>query len=230
VGFGLYAVAGLLAFDPLLGGCAVHVLSRQLDQRLVVFGPQALAAGAPRQAPSNVQADGSMTPLVFVAYPVDDFDTRRAVTDHQYRFYAIPSLVDLVGPSYRVVLISGPSRVVPFARSPIVRRPSLLVKAVNVHVTPMIAANWFLRSHRWARPERNMCYNNDKSRNGRGQVPRTMREERWDVSPSGLSAARGGAGGAVARESAARGERKLRQRRSCRSALGYKSARAALTE
>ena len=79
--------------------------------------------------------------LVFVTYAVDDFDTRRAVTDHQRRFYAIPSLVDLVGAPYRVVLISGPSCVVPFAHSPIVRRPSHLVKAVNVHVTPMIAAN-----------------------------------------------------------------------------------------
>jgi hypothetical protein len=37
-----------------------------------------------------------MTSLVFVAYAVDDFDPRRAVTDLQYRFYTIPSLVDLV--------------------------------------------------------------------------------------------------------------------------------------
>jgi hypothetical protein len=119
-----------------------------------------------------------MIPLVFVAYPVDDFDPRRSVTDHQYRFYTIPSLVELVGAQYRVVLISGPSRVVPLAHSPIIRRPSLLVKAVNVHVTPMIAANWFLRSHRWARLKRNSCYNHDKSQKGRGQAPGTMREDR----------------------------------------------------
>jgi hypothetical protein len=143
------------------------------------------------QAHSNVQADNSMTPLGFVAYPVDDFDPCPTVANHQYRFCAIPSLVDLVGAPYRVVLVSGPSRVVPFARSPIVRRPSLLVKAVNVHVTPMIAADWFLRSHWWARPKRNSCYNHDKSRKGRGQAPRTMREGRRDVLPSGLSVLRG---------------------------------------
>jgi hypothetical protein len=119
-----------------------------------------------------------MTSLVFVAYAVDDFDPRRAVTDHQYRFYTIPSLVDLVRAPYRVVVISGPSRVVPFAYSPIVRRPSLLVKAVNVHVIPMIAANLFLRSHWWVRPKRNSCYNHDKSREGRGQAPQMMRGDR----------------------------------------------------
>src|SRR3712207_8528555 len=41
-----------------------------------------------RSGHSSVQADGSMTPLVFVAYPVDDFDPPSAVTDHQYRFCA----------------------------------------------------------------------------------------------------------------------------------------------
>jgi hypothetical protein len=86
-----------------------------------------------------------MTPLVFVAYPVDDFDSCPAVTNYQYRFCAIPSLVDLVGASYRVVLVSGPSRVMPLACCGVVRRVGFLVDAVNAHVTPMIAANQFLR-------------------------------------------------------------------------------------
>jgi hypothetical protein len=81
-----------------------------------------------------------MTPLVFVAYPVDDFDSPPAVTDHQYRFCAIPSLVDLVGAQYRVVLVKGPSCIMPFACCGIVRRVSFLVDAVNAHVTPMIVA------------------------------------------------------------------------------------------
>ena len=41
VGFGLYAVADLLAFDPLLRVRAdLEKLSHQLEQRLVVFGLQ----------------------------------------------------------------------------------------------------------------------------------------------------------------------------------------------
>jgi hypothetical protein len=41
VGFGLYAVADLLAFDPLLRVRAdLEKLSRQLERRLVVFGLQ----------------------------------------------------------------------------------------------------------------------------------------------------------------------------------------------
>src|SRR3712207_7887434 len=40
----------------------------------------------------------------------------------QCRFYAIPSLIDLVGASYRTVLVSSPSCIMPFARRRIVRR------------------------------------------------------------------------------------------------------------
>jgi hypothetical protein len=48
VGFGLYAVADLLAFNPLLGVRAdLEKLSHQLERRLVGFGLQALTAGVP---------------------------------------------------------------------------------------------------------------------------------------------------------------------------------------
>jgi hypothetical protein len=90
------------------------------------------------QAHSGVQADSSITSLVFVAYPVDDFDPRPAFSDHQYRICAIPSLVDLVGAHYRVVLVRSPSCIMPFACCGIVRRVRFLVDAVNAHVTPMI--------------------------------------------------------------------------------------------
>jgi hypothetical protein len=50
VGFGIYAVADLLTFDPLLEVLAVHVFPRQLEQGFVVFGLQPLAAGALRRA------------------------------------------------------------------------------------------------------------------------------------------------------------------------------------
>ena len=86
-----------------------------------------------------------MTPLVFVAYPVDDFDPCPAATNHQYRFCAIPSFVELVGANYRLVPVSGPSRVVPFVRCRIVRRVSFFVDGVKAHVIPVIAANQFLR-------------------------------------------------------------------------------------
>jgi hypothetical protein len=43
---------------------------------------------------------------------------------------------------------------------------------------PLIAANLFLRSHWRVRPKRNSCYNHDKSREGRGQAPQMMREDR----------------------------------------------------
>jgi len=66
--------------------------------------------------------------LVILAYPVDDFDTRRAVTHHQCRFYAISSLVDLVGVSYRTVPVSSPSCMMPFARCRIVRSVGFLVE------------------------------------------------------------------------------------------------------
>jgi hypothetical protein len=46
VGFGIYAVAHLLAFDPLLEVLAAHVFPRQLEQGFVVFDLQPLAAGA----------------------------------------------------------------------------------------------------------------------------------------------------------------------------------------
>ena len=85
-----------------------------------------------------------MTPLV-IAYPIDDFDPCPAVTNYQYRFCAIPSLVDLVGAPYRAVLVSGPSCIMPLARCGVVRRVSFLIDSVDAHVTLVIAANQFLR-------------------------------------------------------------------------------------
>src|SRR5215212_4986663 len=76
--------------------------------------------------------------LVLAIHPVDDFDPRRAVTDHHYRFYAIPSLVELVGAKYRLVPVSSPSCIVPFVRSGTVRRVGFFVDAVNAQVTPMV--------------------------------------------------------------------------------------------
>src|SRR3712207_257030 len=81
-----------------------------------------------------------MTALVLAVQPVDDFDSRRADADHHYRFRAIPSFVDLVGAPFRVVLVGGPSRVMPFARSRLLRGPSLLVDGINVHLTPLIGS------------------------------------------------------------------------------------------
>jgi hypothetical protein len=86
-----------------------------------------------------------MMPLIFVVYPVDDLDPRQTVSDHHDRFCAIPSFLDLVCAPSRVVPVGGPSCVVPFARSLIFRGASLLVDAVNAHLTPVIAANRFLR-------------------------------------------------------------------------------------
>src|SRR5215208_3008191 len=40
--------------------------------------------------------------LVLAVYPVDNFDFRQTVTDHQCRFYAIPSFVEFVGAKYRL--------------------------------------------------------------------------------------------------------------------------------
>src|SRR5215210_5672405 len=54
--------------------------------------------------------------LVLTVYPVDDFDLRRAVTDHHYRFFAVPSFVEFVGTKFRVALVGGPSCIVPFVR------------------------------------------------------------------------------------------------------------------
>src|SRR5918995_5839750 len=150
-------------------GCSRSMCSRASSNN-------ASSSSASRRSPqahSSVQADGSMTPLVFVAYPVDDFDPPPAVTDHQYRVCAIPSLVDLVGAQFRVVLVGGPSRVMPFARSRLLRGPSLLVDAVNVHLTPMIGTNRFLRGRcRGARPKRNIYYNDDSSSKTGGQARR----------------------------------------------------------
>jgi hypothetical protein len=51
VGFGLYAVADLLAFDSLLEVRAdLEKLSRQLERRLVTFELQALTAGVLQRA------------------------------------------------------------------------------------------------------------------------------------------------------------------------------------
>jgi hypothetical protein len=46
----------MLAFYPLLGVLAVHVLPRQLEQYLIVFGLQALAAGALQRAQPSLLA------------------------------------------------------------------------------------------------------------------------------------------------------------------------------
>jgi hypothetical protein len=142
-GFDLYAVADLLDLDPHLGMRAdLEKLSRQLERRLIAFGPQALTARY-----SSVQADISLTPLVFITYPVDDFDPCLTVTNYQYRFCAIPSFVDLVGAPYRVVLVSGPSCIMPLACCGVLRRVSFLIDGVNAHVTLVIAAIQFLRDH-----------------------------------------------------------------------------------
>src|SRR5215211_3686560 len=76
--------------------------------------------------------------LVLAVYPVDDFDLRRAVTDHQRRFYAIPSFIESVGAMYRLVPVSGPSCILPFAGCGTVRRVGFFVDAVNAQVTPMV--------------------------------------------------------------------------------------------
>src|SRR5215217_5299770 len=76
--------------------------------------------------------------LVLAVYPVDDFDLRWAVTDHQRRFYAIPSLVEFVGTKYCVGLVSSPSCIMPFARCRILRRVGFSVDAVNAQLTPMV--------------------------------------------------------------------------------------------
>jgi hypothetical protein len=52
--------------------------------------------------------------LVLAVHPVDDLDLRRAVADHHYRFYAVPSFVEFVGTKYRVVLVGSSSCIVPF--------------------------------------------------------------------------------------------------------------------
>src|SRR5215204_6100665 len=77
--------------------------------------------------------------LILAIYPVNNFDLRRAVTDHQCCFYAIPSLVEFVGTKYRLVPVSGPCCiVVPFVRCGTVRRVSFFVDAVNAQVTPLV--------------------------------------------------------------------------------------------
>src|SRR5215208_380984 len=74
--------------------------------------------------------------LILAVYPVDNFDLRRAVTDHQCCFYAIPSLVEFVGTKFRVVPVSGPSCIMPFPCCRTVRRVGFFVDAVNAQVTP----------------------------------------------------------------------------------------------
>src|SRR5215210_6255223 len=76
--------------------------------------------------------------LVLAVYPVDNLDLRRAVTDHHYRFFAVPSFVEFVGTKYRIVLVGSPSCVVPFVRFGTVRRVGFFVDAVNAQVTPMV--------------------------------------------------------------------------------------------
>src|SRR5919112_2106645 len=76
--------------------------------------------------------------LVLAVYPVDNLDLRRAVTDHHYRFYAIPSFVEFNGTKYRVVLVGSPSCIVPFGHRGTVRRVGFFVDAVYAQVTPMV--------------------------------------------------------------------------------------------
>src|SRR5215211_3195964 len=76
--------------------------------------------------------------LILAIYPVNNFDLRRAVTDHQCCFYTIPSFVEFVGTKYRVVPVSSPSCIVPFACCRIVRRVGFFVDAVNAQVTPLV--------------------------------------------------------------------------------------------
>src|ERR671921_1998691 len=90
--------------------------------------------------------------LILAIYPVNNFDLRRAVTDHQCCFYTIPSFVEFVGTKYRVVPVSGPSCVVPFVRCRIVRRVGFFVDAVNAQVAPMVGLRPTVPS--WSRPVR----------------------------------------------------------------------------
>src|SRR5215218_6291928 len=76
--------------------------------------------------------------LILAIYPVNNFDFRQAVTDHQCCFYTIPSFVEFVGSKYRLVPVSGPSCIVPFVRCRIVRRVGFFVDAVNAQVTPLV--------------------------------------------------------------------------------------------
>src|SRR5918997_6118902 len=115
--------------------------------------------------------------LVILTYPVDDFDTLRTVTDHQRRFYAISSLVDLVSVPYRTAQVSCPSCIMSFARCRFIRRVGFLVDAANVHLTSMIAVNRFLRGRcRWSKTKRNIYYNHGNGRKGRGQASWTWRK------------------------------------------------------
>src|SRR5215218_10980517 len=75
--------------------------------------------------------------LVLAVYSVDNLDLRRAVTDHHYRFFAVPSFVELVGTKYRIVLVGGPSCIVPFGRCGTLRRAGFFVDAVDAQVTPI---------------------------------------------------------------------------------------------
>src|SRR5919107_5187127 len=93
--------------------------------------------------------------LVILAYSVDHFYTLRTVTDHQCRFYAISSLVDLISVPHRTAQLSCPSCIMPFARRRIIRRVGFLVDAVNVHLTSLIAVNRFLRGRcRWSKTKK----------------------------------------------------------------------------
>src|SRR5918992_4117375 len=131
--------------------------------------------------------------LVILTYPVDDFDTLRTVTDHQCRFYAISSLVDLVSVPDRTAQVSCPSCIMPFARCRFIRGVGFLVDAANVHLTSMIAVNRFLRGRcRWSKTKRNIYYNHGNGRKGRGQASWTWREDRRDDLPSSRSGLQGG--------------------------------------
>jgi hypothetical protein len=99
-----------------------------------ISGPKRLTTVAGSSGSDRWSRDAS----ILAAYPVDNFDLRRAVTDHDYRLYGIPSFVELVGAKYRLVPVSGPSCIVPFERCGTTRRLGLFVDAVYAQVTPLV--------------------------------------------------------------------------------------------
>jgi hypothetical protein len=100
-------------------------------------------AGETEKGEKVVVLDDALVPAVC---PVDDLDPRRAVSYNNYRFYAIPSFVDLDSAPFRTIPVGGPSRIVPFVSSLAIRGASLLVDTVNVHLTPLIGTNRLLRA------------------------------------------------------------------------------------
>jgi hypothetical protein len=78
-------------------------------------GPRRAGAGRDQRSVGSLflsrplpKVDSPITLLVLAVYSVDDFDSLGAVTEYHYRFCAFPSIIDFVGVSCRVVLLSGP--------------------------------------------------------------------------------------------------------------------------